>query len=398
MLFPLTPWHERIAGADPLDAAISATSALATLPIIGRYLEPLGTLTAVAAWLSRYANTQGDADVQEAQETTAPEMDAAEQANLADIVTTALRGIVSPADLDQRWPSADPLPPVLHAASQRRRYLHRSAVRYGPSSRQVLDVWRRADLVGPAPVLVFVPGGGWLHGGRMLQGYALMSRLAELGWVCLSVEYRVSPHNRWPRHVQDVKAAIAWARANVDRFGGDPRFVAAAGCSAGGHLASLAGLTPGDPTFDAELADDADTSVDAVVGLYGRYDFADRSTRERDEFVGFVERVIVRDRIDTHPEVFRDASPIERVTADAPPFLVVHGTGDGVIPVPQARAFVERLRARSRDHVGYVELPGAGHAFDLTDRVYTHAMTQAVALFLTAVHRSHTMRVGRRAI
>ena len=83
-------------------------------------------------------------------------------------------------------------------------------------------MWRRSDLVGPAPVLVFVPGGGWLHGGRMLQGYALMSHLAQLGWVCLSVEYRVSPHNRWPRHVQDVKAAIAWARANVDRFGGDP--------------------------------------------------------------------------------------------------------------------------------------------------------------------------------
>ena len=66
--------------------------------------------------------------------------------------------------------------------------------------------------------------------------------------------------------------------------------------------------------------------------------------------------------------------------------------------MPQARAFVERLRATSRSHVGYVELPGAGHAFDLTDRVYTRAMTQAVALFLTAVHRSHTMRVGRRAI
>jgi acetyl esterase/lipase len=402
MLSTPTQWREQIAGVDPLDVAISATSALATLPVIGKYLEPLGTMTAVAAWLSRYANAQGDAEVQEAQETQgakAPDMDAAaERANLADIVTAALRGIVSPADLDRRWPSADPLPPVLHAAAQRRRYLHRSAVRYGPSPRQVLDVWRRSDLVGPAPVLVFVPGGGWLHGGRVLQGYALMSHLAQLGWVCLSVEYRVSPHNRWPRHVQDVKAAIAWARANADRFGGDPRFVAAAGCSAGGHLASLAGLTPGDPTFDADLASDADTSVDAVVGLYGRYDFADRSTRERDEFVGFVERVIVRDRIDEHPEVFRDASPIERVTPNAPPFLVVHGTGDGVIPVPQARAFVERLRATSRSHVGYVELPGAGHAFDLTDRVYTRAMTQAVALFLTAVHRSHTMRVGRRAI
>jgi acetyl esterase/lipase len=390
-----TPWHERITGSDPLDVAISATSALAGLPVIGRYLEPLGTMTAVGAWLSRYADSQRDPEVQEL---SGPADTAAKDSDLPAVVNAALRGIASTADLNRPWPPSEPLPPVLHAAAQRRRYLHRGAVRYGPSSRQVLDVWRRRDLDGPAPVLVFVPGGGWLHGGRALQGYALMSHLAELGWVCLSVEYRVSPHNRWPRHVQDVKAAIAWARANVGQFGGDPRFVAVAGCSAGGHLASLAGLTPGDATFDAELGDDADTSVDAVVGLYGRYDFADRSTREREEFVGFVERVIVRERIDTHPEVFRDASPIARVTAAAPPFLVVHGSSDGVIPAPQARAFVDRLRATSRARVGYVELPGAGHAFDLTDRRYTRAMTQSVALFLTAVHRSHASRVDRQAI
>jgi acetyl esterase/lipase len=70
----------------------------------------------------------------------------------------------------------------------------------------------------------------------MLQGYALMAELAAQGWVCLSIGYRVSPRHRWPRHVMDVKAAVAWARANVQHFGGDPNFVAIAGCSAGGHL------------------------------------------------------------------------------------------------------------------------------------------------------------------
>ena len=88
--------------------------------------------------------------------------------------------------------------------------------------------------------MIFVPGGAWVHGSRIMQGYALMSHLAEQGWVCLSIDYRVSPSNRWPRHMTDVKAAIAWARANVDRFGGDRDFVAIAGCSAGGHLAALA--------------------------------------------------------------------------------------------------------------------------------------------------------------
>jgi len=87
----------------------------------------------------------------------------------------------------------------------------------------VADVWRRKDLpVEPAPVLLFVPGGAWVHGGRLLQGYALMSHLAEMGWVCLSIDYRVAPHHKWPAHIADVKTAIAWARANVDKFGWRP--------------------------------------------------------------------------------------------------------------------------------------------------------------------------------
>ena len=71
--------------------------------------------------------------------------------------------------------------------------------------------------------------------------------------------------------------------------------------------------------------------MDAVVGIYGRYDWEDRSTVERDRFVDFLERVVVKRRIDRHPEVFRDASPIARIHPDAPPFLVIHGSSDTVI-------------------------------------------------------------------
>jgi acetyl esterase/lipase len=116
-------------------------------------------------------------------------------------------------------------------------------------------------------VLVFIPGGAWVFGRRELQGHALMAHLARRGWVCLSVQYRSSPKHRWPRQMTDVKAAIAWARAHVQEFGGDPNFVAVAGCSAGGHLATLAGLTANDPQWQAKLPVDADTSVDAVVSV-----------------------------------------------------------------------------------------------------------------------------------
>ncbi len=172
--------------------------------------------------------------------------------------------------------------------------MYRTSVPYGDEPGQVLDVWRRADLTGPAPVLVFIPGGAWIFGSRVLQGHELMAHLVELGWVCLSVQYRTSPKHRWPRQIIDVKTAIAWARANVDQYGGDRSFVAVAGCSAGGHMATLVGLSPNDPQWQARLPASADTSVDAVVSVYGLYDWEDRATPERARFMDFLERVVVK--------------------------------------------------------------------------------------------------------
>jgi acetyl esterase/lipase len=232
----------------------------------------------------------------------------------------------------------------------------------------------------------------------MLQGYALMSHLAQMGWVCLSIDYRVAPHHAWPAHITDVKTAIAWARANVDKFGGDRNFVAIAGASAGGHLSSLAGLTANDPQMQTELPEGSDTSVDAVVSIYGRYCWEDRSTVERDRFVDFLERVVVKRKIAKHPEIFRKASPIAQVHADAPPFLVIHGTSDSVIPVDQARSFVERLRGVSDSVVSYVELPGAGHGFDMTDGARTGSVSTAIGLFLNQIHRNRSLIGAKKVI
>jgi acetyl esterase/lipase len=367
---------------------LALSDAMASLPVVGRHLEPLGGVTAMGLWGYRMAPEFLSASAKSWLTPGIGEIRKAERDQTQTVVDAALRGVVSSKDLDVEWPAPDHKPPFWRAL-QHRRYLHRSSVRYGKHPVQLLDVWRRKDLpVRPAPVLIFVPGGAWVHGGRQLQGYALMSQLAEMGWICLSVQYRVSPHHRWPSHITDVKTAIAWARANVDKFGGDRNFIAVAGCSAGGHLSALAGLTANDPEMQTELPTGSDTSVDAVVGIYGRYDWEDRSTVERDRFVDFLERVVVKRRIDRHPEVFRDASPIARIHPDAPPFLVIHGSSDTVIPVAQARSFVERLRSISRSVVSYVELPGAGHGFDMTDGVRTGATSTAVGLFLGQVYRN----------
>lgn len=383
--------------ARPGDYALALSVAGASLPVVGKHLEPLGGVTAMGVWGVRQAP---EALASMTKDLLTPGIQDArrrDRESTRDVSVAALREVVPTADLDGEWPTADRTPPIWDAL-RRRRYLYRRAVHYGDHPAQVLDVWRRKDLPAqPAPVLVFLPGGAWVHGRCVGQGSALMSRLAEQGWVCLAVDYRVAPHHRWPRHIVDAKTAIAWARANVDKFGGDRDFVAVAGCSAGGHLAALAGLTPGDPAHREKLPEGADTSVDAVVGIYGRYDWEDRSTPERARFVDFLERVVVKRSIARHPELFRDASPIARVHRNAPPFLVIHGSKDSVIPVAQARSFVERLRAASHSKVGYVELPGAGHGFDLVDGERAGEMAHATALFLNQVHRTKA-RIGAKEV
>ncbi|MCW2655054.1 MAG: esterase [Mycobacterium sp.] len=385
--------------ATPFDYLLAITDAYASLPLVGKHFEPIGGIAAISVWGYRNAPDFISSVIRNMTASRATDVRKQERDQTNSVAAAALRGAVSAERLDVVWPAPDRVAPLLRGPAQRRRYLHRSAVRYGSAPGQVLDVWRRKDLPpGPAPVLVFVPGGAWVHGSRMLQGYALLAQLAEQGWVCLSIDYRVSPHHRWPRQVRDVKAAVAWARANADRFGGDREFVAIAGCSAGGHLAALTGLTPDDPDFHGELPPDADTSVEAVVGIYGRYDWEDRSTPERDRFVDFIERIVVRKRYARHRDVYRNASPIARVRPDAPPFLVVHGTADTVIPVEQAQMFVERLRAGSLSTVAYLELPGAHHGFDMTDGCRTRTAAMAVGLFLDEIHRSRLLARAKRVI
>lgn len=351
-----------------MDLMLASTRAYSSLPVVGKHLEPFAGLTAMAMYGGHYA----------------PAALRARTARRAGAEPTA---------------GSAGLPPFMLARGQRRKWLYRKSIRYGSHPAQVLDVWRRPDLpTTPAPVLLFVPGGAWVQGTRVLQGHTLLATLVERGWVCVTMDYRVSPVHRWPRHIADVNAAIAWARANVDKYGGDRDFVAMAGCSAGGHLAALAGLTAGDPAFRGEVAEDADTSVDAVVGIYGRYDWQDRSTPTRANFMNFLERVVVRRSQSRHPEVYRAASPMARIHDGAPPFLIIHGDSDAIIPVAEARQFHDALRMVSRAPVRYVELPRAGHAFDLVDAGHARRCADETVRFLGEVHRYHVARSVLAAI
>ncbi len=278
--------------------------------------------------------------------------------------------------------------PLRTTVSRRRFVDKQNIVSYGPHGRANLaDIWRRRDLLrdGKAPVLLQVPGGAWMIGWRRPQAYPLMSDLVSRGWVCVSMNYRVAPLHTWPDHIVDVKRALAWVKENIAAYGGDPDFVAISGGSAGGHLSALAALTPNDPKFQPGF-EDADTSVVAAVPFYGRYDWYSTQDPGRAEFVEILERLVVKRKLSTHRHIYLDASPLRYVRADAPPFFVLHGTDDSLIPVAEAREFVEELRAASKSPVAYAELPYAQHAFDIFGSPRAHQAADAVARFLSWVY------------
>ena len=249
--------------------------------------------------------------------------------------------------------------------------------------RGLLDVYRPRGGVEKAPVLLQVHGGGWTVGDKEHQGIPLMLHMAARGWVCVAINYRLSPRDAFPAHLVDVKRAIAWVREHGASYGADPSFLALTGGSAGGHLTALAALTPNDPEYQPGF-EHVDTTVQAAAPHYGVYDFAGvigtkRSEQMRDLFLG--PRVLFKDPRAELAE-FEKASPLTRVNADAPPFLVIHGSTDSLVEVAQARAFVEALRGVSRQPVAYAELPGTQHAFDVFPSIRSAHVVRGVDRFL----------------
>jgi len=282
----------------------------------------------------------------------------------------------------------------------RKRYRVARNISYGDAGqRNLLDVWKRGDLPNDAkaPVLFQVHGGAWMMGQKEGQGEPLMAHLAERGWVCVTANYRLSPRATWPDHIVDVKKALAWTRASIAEHGGDPDFIVITGGSAGGHLCSLAALTPHVTDFQPGF-EDADTSVAAAVPFYGVYDFVNRHGTSRADMESFLGRRVFKSDLATDRARWEQASTISHVGPHAPPFFVLHGDNDSLVPVEQARTFVDELRKESTHPVAYAELPGAQHAFEIFPSVRTHATVHAVERFLAVIRSEHGGRTPAEAV
>lgn len=264
---------------------------------------------------------------------------------------------------------------------------------YAPGGRRFeLDVIHHREQPAGAPVLLQVHGGAWVIGNKEQQGIPLMLHMAARGWVCVAVNYPLSPRARWPEHLVALKRAMHWIRDHSREYGADPSFVAVTGGSAGGHLSAMLALTADDRSLQPGF-EDVDTSVQACVPHYGIYDFTDESgARFATQRLNSLLRPYVMSRDAVYPDDYRAASPLYRITPEAPPFLVLHGRNDTLVPVAEARAFVARLRETGKNPVPYAELAGAQHAFDIFPSLRSTGVLRGVARFLEWCHASRDTR------
>jgi acetyl esterase/lipase len=265
-----------------------------------------------------------------------------------------------------------------------------------------LDVHRPRELPTRAPVLVYVHGGGWIVGFRERQGLPLMRHLASRGWVCFSVDYRLSPRATFPDHLVDVKRALAWVKEHAEENGGDPDMIVLCGNSAGAHLASLMALTANEERYQPGF-EDVDTSVQGCIACYGIYDFTDRHKHFPNRgFARLIEHLVMKKPRAHAPEEYCRASPFFRVHEGAPPFLVVHGDRDSLAPTGESRRFVEALREK-KVPVAYAEIPDAQHAFEVFSSPRALHFVSGATAFVEHVRDRHEaeraayLAVGSRA-
>lgn len=228
-----------------------------------------------------------------------------------------------------------------------------------------LDIYRLKTLPRPAPVLVFIHGGGWKKGDKSDYLRYLVD-FAKKGYVTATISYRFSQEAPFPAAVKDVKCAIRWIKAHAQDYFIDPKRIAVIGGSAGGHLAMMIGYSSDAREFEDECPgiDSTITSrVQAVVNLYGPSNLATDAALVRPSVINFIGKPA-----DKAFEEYVKASPVTYLSIDDPPTLIFHGTIDELVPVEQSDSLKAAL-----DRIGvvaeYHKLKGWPHTMDLALKV-----------------------------
>ncbi len=224
-------------------------------------------------------------------------------------------------------------------------------IRYLPPGRaETLDLYLPpADLksTGKRPGIVIIHGGGWTGGDKgAKREINIGTTLASHGYVCVSINYALAAEGRptWPGNLKDCKRAVRWLRRNAEKYGIDPDHIGAIGGSAGGHLTAMLAVTGPEDGFEPEEDPRLSSRVQAAVPMYP----AAAAGLNHDH-------VMFPGKQTEMPEVYRAAAPINHVTRDDAPMLILHGTADTTTPLSgsqllrrQARGGRRRAPARDR--------------------------------------------------
>ena len=239
---------------------------------------------------------------------------------------------------------------------------------------------------GPHPLVILLHGGAWRGGSRKelsrggnfadygTNGVSLTEALAKSGYVAASVGYRLAPKAKFPAQIQDVTTAIRYLKSNAKAYRLDPARVGVVGFSAGGHLAALVGVAPDVAEFCGPLYPGVSSKVQCVVDFFGPADltlYTETPGIERSFMVPLLGATSGQ-----HPELYTSASPVTHAGKDSPPFLILHGTTDIVVPIVHSKRLHAKL-VESGATSTLVPIRNKGHGWFGDEAVRSYELTTA---------------------
>jgi len=228
--------------------------------------------------------------------------------------------------------------------------------------RQRLDLYLPASGEGPFPLIIWIHGGGWQNGSKDGCPPARLG-FVERGYAVASLNYRLSGHAPFPAQIEDCKAAIRWLRAHAATYRIDPDHFGVWGSSAGGHLVALLGTSGDFKEFDVGENLDVSSRVQAVCDYFGPTDFEAFVATPgygRHGSDGSPEVKLLGGPMQQNLDKARKAAPVTHVSADDPPFLIVHGDKDPVVPIGQSQLLFDALK-KAGCSVQFHTIHGAAH-------------------------------------
>jgi acetyl esterase/lipase len=236
---------------------------------------------------------------------------------------------------------------------------------YGPhKERNVLDLYVPKS-GKPLPLIIWVHGGAWL-GGSKANPPAL--QFLQRGYAVASINYRLSQHATYPAQIEDCKAAVRFLRANAKKYNLNPDAFGVWGASAGGHLVALLGTTGDVKELEGSVGDHKDVSsrVQCVVDFFGPTDLtkmgamAGPKSKLDHDSPDSPESKLVGGPIQKNKEKAAKANPIEYVSKDDPPFLILHGDMDPLVPLGQSELLLDALK-KAKVEAELVVIKNGGH-------------------------------------